>query len=369
MGDRTDRAPGPRPEASTAVLFSGSMDTNPSGLRIRATSHLRNLSAAWGFPGETFYRFFYGPTFEEELPRALLVASPRGWGRSSFRSSELIQMGLAQLYIWDDTPWLPYWHPDPSRRRGRQEFWGPNGIGLALHVDSLGDLRRVLCAMLTPEGGESPCAPDPGIGADGQPPPAPFLKAPYAVGPTTLLARMRARAAAFAPSHFTYKGVMDRITEFMVTPWDADLVCRPYPRSVSRLRGVNGAVAGWSIRVPRCPAEKQLLSAVLRGGPGRASGVFQRSRWLTSSGRRARLATSDTLNTVCLLGSEFERKTRLRHHGARGRLRPHDHGLLARGKSQEQPSCSCPAGTPAVFFHRAGYTKSSTRSRRRRRLG
>ena len=230
MGDVRAKAPGPRPEASHAVIFSGSLDTHAGGHRRAMAARLQNLSAEWGFSGDAFYRFHFGEGWEEALARTALVTSPRGWGRSSFRASELVQMGLAQLFVWDDTPWLPYWHPDPKRRQGRQEFWGREGIGLALNVSGLSSLREILCDMLTPDGGASPCLPPSPSSATGAPP-EPFLRTPFAVGANTPLGRMRARAAAFAGSHFTYAGVQARIAEFLATPWDADLVCRPYPKS------------------------------------------------------------------------------------------------------------------------------------------
>ncbi len=34
--------------------------------------------------------------------------APRGFGRTSFRLVEIIQMGRLPVYIYDDIPWVPY---------------------------------------------------------------------------------------------------------------------------------------------------------------------------------------------------------------------------------------------------------------------
>ena len=36
------------------------------------------------------------------------ILSPRGYGRSSFRYFEAMQLGVVPVYIWDDKEWLPY---------------------------------------------------------------------------------------------------------------------------------------------------------------------------------------------------------------------------------------------------------------------
>ena len=61
-----------------------------------------------------------------------LPLAPRGYGRQSFRSSELIQLHLPQVYLYDDVPWLPYWDPNhPSGRPGHEVVWGEGGLGFA----------------------------------------------------------------------------------------------------------------------------------------------------------------------------------------------------------------------------------------------
>lgn len=34
--------------------------------------------------------------------------APRGYGRASFRMTEIIQIGSIPVYLYDDFPWIPY---------------------------------------------------------------------------------------------------------------------------------------------------------------------------------------------------------------------------------------------------------------------
>ena len=178
MGDKRGNAPVLPRSASSAIVSSVSLGTHPRGFRVAATTRLTELGKAWGFTGNSFMHQYTGPQYLTVQSEGLLISAPRGFGRSSFRSTELVQLGMPQLFLWDDTPWLPYWHPDPNRRRGRPVFWGPGGIGLAMRVDELGGLRDSLCNLLTPARGKSPCSTDS----------APFLKMPVKVLPDMPLA-------------------------------------------------------------------------------------------------------------------------------------------------------------------------------------
>jgi hypothetical protein len=41
--------------------------------------------------------------------RSKFVLCPRGFGRSSYRLTETLQLGLVPVYVWDDVIWLPYY--------------------------------------------------------------------------------------------------------------------------------------------------------------------------------------------------------------------------------------------------------------------
>jgi len=46
--------------------------------------------------------------FIELTTRAKFCLAPRGYGRSSFRFFEAIQLDTIPVYVWDDVEWLPY---------------------------------------------------------------------------------------------------------------------------------------------------------------------------------------------------------------------------------------------------------------------
>lgn len=47
-------------------------------------------------------------TFIQETMNAKFALAPRGYGRSSFRFFEILQLGTIPIYVWDDKEWLPY---------------------------------------------------------------------------------------------------------------------------------------------------------------------------------------------------------------------------------------------------------------------
>lgn len=48
--------------------------------------------------------------FINECLKSRFVLAPRGYGRSSFRFFEAMELGSVPVYIWDDKKWLPYLH-------------------------------------------------------------------------------------------------------------------------------------------------------------------------------------------------------------------------------------------------------------------
>lgn len=51
--------------------------------------------------------------------------APRGWGRTSYRLAEIIQLGRIPIYIYDDHEWLPY-------RNSNISITGNNGYGFSV---------------------------------------------------------------------------------------------------------------------------------------------------------------------------------------------------------------------------------------------
>lgn len=46
--------------------------------------------------------------FIETTRQSKFALAPRGYGRSSFRFFEILQLGCIPIYVWDDIEWLPY---------------------------------------------------------------------------------------------------------------------------------------------------------------------------------------------------------------------------------------------------------------------
>jgi hypothetical protein len=201
-------------DVSTLISFAGKIETSVNGLRRQAVGALRDA----GLSSESAFKHFFGPQWRVVTRDSALPLSPRGYGRSSFRMSELVQMHLPQLYVYDDVPWLPYYDPAaPEGRPGRTDVWGEDGVGFVAGPQTLGNVTASLCAAMAADARFASCPQ--GL------PPGP----PYTVHAGSRVARMRARASELAASHFTLPGVFDRIEEFLQRPWDADLVCVAKP--------------------------------------------------------------------------------------------------------------------------------------------
>ncbi|EEA07952.1 exostosin family protein [Cryptosporidium muris RN66] len=77
---------------------------------------------------------YEGPRFREIIQRSLFHLCPRGFGRTSFRLYETIQLGTIPIYIWDDIEWIPYgsiFHE----------------IGISLHVSQIEEIPNIVSNM------------------------------------------------------------------------------------------------------------------------------------------------------------------------------------------------------------------------------
>jgi len=54
------------------------------------------------------FRHGQGPTWQKDMSNTKFNLAPRGYGRSSFRFAEAIQMGRVPIFLYDDLPWIPY---------------------------------------------------------------------------------------------------------------------------------------------------------------------------------------------------------------------------------------------------------------------
>jgi len=68
---------------------------------------LSQISAACSELNVTL-RLGQGPTWQRDMQGSKFNLAPRGYGRSSFRYAEAVQMGRMPVFLWDDVPWIPY---------------------------------------------------------------------------------------------------------------------------------------------------------------------------------------------------------------------------------------------------------------------
>lgn len=82
------------------LVFMGSIQTH--ALRRSLTNSLRRCLG---------HRFFVGKGgyWKERYLESRAVLCPRGYGRTSFRLFETLQLGLVPIYVYDDLCWLPYY--------------------------------------------------------------------------------------------------------------------------------------------------------------------------------------------------------------------------------------------------------------------
>ena len=104
----------PRLAEKTALAsFVGTASTHP--LREDMVKQLR-MRAEMNQDVECYVRGSWSPTvgvtdadqFIASTLRSRFCLAPRGYGRSSFRFFEAMQLDTVPVYVWDDVEWLPY---------------------------------------------------------------------------------------------------------------------------------------------------------------------------------------------------------------------------------------------------------------------
>ena len=64
------------------------------------------------------------------------VLAPRGYGRSSFRFFEILQLGSIPIYVWNDINWLPF-----------KEVIDYTKLCIVIHVSELHSLKNMIEAI------------------------------------------------------------------------------------------------------------------------------------------------------------------------------------------------------------------------------
>ncbi len=125
-------------------------------------------------------RFRKGDVWQKVAGNSRVSLCPRGYGRTSFRLYEILQLGLIPIHLYWDTPWLPY--PDLYKK-----------IGFSTDLEGLPELLKKINDMDLQE-----------------------------------LERMEKRIRSFKATHFTYEGVLNQIALFMKNG-GSDLRCQKLP--------------------------------------------------------------------------------------------------------------------------------------------
>lgn len=84
----------------------------------------------------------YAKDWAEKLRTTQFPLAPRGFGRSSFRFSEIIQAGRAPIYVYDDVAWLPYTGTNSSIEKYGMSISNLNDMkGLAQFLSNVTDAK------------------------------------------------------------------------------------------------------------------------------------------------------------------------------------------------------------------------------------
>ncbi|CAE7524624.1 unnamed protein product [Symbiodinium necroappetens] len=167
-----------------AVSFMGSLDHGPRTCR----PHMKLQAEKWGKLRNKTVKIGFGRDWKEVMTNTALNLSPRGFGRSSYRTGELLQMGLIPVYIHEEGPWLFY-----------RDLWTKERIGFSSTVSELESTLD------------------------------------HAFSDIPKLVDMEKRIRAMRKTHFLPLGVLDQIYKFMTErDGGGDLRCEPLPASIIR---------------------------------------------------------------------------------------------------------------------------------------
>ena len=134
------------------------------------------------------YRFHQGHDWKAAIGGTKFNLVPRGYGRTSYRLSEVILIGRIPVYLYDDEPWLPY----------RGSNISVDAFGLVGKMGTLDDLVSKIVA----------------------------------IGSNETEVALRMAMIREAKGHYTYEGLLQQIERFMQDPLGpngGDLRCEKVP--------------------------------------------------------------------------------------------------------------------------------------------
>ena len=172
----------PMAKRDLLVSFLGSYQRDNNGFRTRMHKMVDETCKSLGVKCDM-------PDGEEPMDVYTQLAAnskvslcPRGWGRTSYRLYEMLNLGLIPIHVYYDIPWLPY--PDLYKK-----------IGFSTDLEGLPNLLKKINDMDLQE-----------------------------------LERMEERIRSLKATHFTYEGVLNQISLFM-KDGGSDLRCQKLPET------------------------------------------------------------------------------------------------------------------------------------------
>jgi tetratricopeptide (TPR) repeat protein len=90
----------PQASETGSVIFAGSLNGYSDYKKIRSSMAAIAIDNGW--------KLYNGPQWVREMSMYRFSLCPRGFGPTSFRLAESIQMGLVPIIIWDEELFLPY---------------------------------------------------------------------------------------------------------------------------------------------------------------------------------------------------------------------------------------------------------------------
>ena len=124
-------------ERKFALSFVGTLGNAPHNLRERMSAAVQQEQQEGRRRGRGDEWFIGKSTkWQAVVASSALSLAPRGYGRTSYRLSEIIQLGRIPVYVYSDSPWIPY--PRVYRK-----------FGFATHIANLSHTLRTLRALST----------------------------------------------------------------------------------------------------------------------------------------------------------------------------------------------------------------------------
>jgi hypothetical protein len=86
------------------AVFAGNFRSHPLRRLMGSVvwNESKRIGLRFAFPGKV-------KNWTAWYLKSKFILSPRGWGRGSYRLTEVLQMGMIPVYIFSDIPWLPYY--------------------------------------------------------------------------------------------------------------------------------------------------------------------------------------------------------------------------------------------------------------------